>query len=208
MSSDRTLLVVDDHPVFRAGIAALFESAGYQVVGRAASAAEAVALARQHEPRFVLMDLGLPDASGVVATSRIVGELPETKVVVVTMYDDDGIVREALAAGAVGYIVKDPSHAEILATVAAVAEGATVLGSGLSPGARPARAPNAEDPFGLTPRERDVLDLVMRGLTNAQIAQRLGVAGKTVANNVSMLLAKCGAHDRIQLAEVARTTFG
>lgn len=205
-----SVLVVDDHPVFRGGIAALFESAGYEIVGQAASAAEAVALARSTLPDVVLMDLGLPDDSGIAATARIVGERPGVRIVVVTMFDDDGAVREALAAGAAGYIVKDAPHSEILAAVAAAMQGIVVLGSGVAGaagGQRFGRVP-ASDPFGLTPRERDVLDLVTRGLTNPQIAERLGLSGKTVSNNVSALLAKCGATDRVALASVARSAFG
>ena len=210
MTAFPSMLVVDDHPVFRRGIAALFEAAGYTVVGEAASAAEAVALARSTRPDVVLMDLGLPDDSGIAATARIVGERPATIVVVVTMFDDDGSVRQALAAGATGYVVKDASHSEILAAVAAAAQGAVVLGSGVR-GASGEFGPHprpAEDPFGLTPREADVLDLVARGLTNNQIAERLGLSGKTIANNVSVLLAKCDAVDRVQLAAVARSAFG
>ncbi len=200
------MLVVDDHPVFRHGIAALFESSGYRVVGEAASATEAVALARSLMPEIVIMDLGLPDGSGIAATARIIGERPATRIVVVTMYDDDGSVRQALAAGAAGYVVKDASHPEILAAVAAAAQGATVLGSGVTvnrAGVGMQRQPET-DTFGLTPRERDVLDLLTRGLTNKQIADRLGLSGKTVANNVSVLLSKTGTGDRIQLAVVAR----
>jgi DNA-binding NarL/FixJ family response regulator len=209
MTGSPTLLVVDDHPVFRRGIASLFEAAGYEVVGEAASAGEAVALARATCPDVVLMDLGLPDDSGIAATAHIVGERPATKVVVVTMFDDDGSVREALAAGATGYVVKDASHSEILAAVAASLQGSVVLGSSVAGAAGGFGAPRepADDPFGLTPREADVLDLVARGLTNRQIAERLGLSGKTIANNVSILLAKCNAVDRVQLAVVARDAF-
>ena len=208
--SARTVLVVDDHPVFRHGIAALLSASGYEIVGQAASAAEAVAAARASRPDVVLMDLGLPDESGIAATGHIVGELPDTAIVVVTMYDDDGSVRDALAAGAAGYIVKDAAPAEILAAVSAAIQGATVLGSGVSPAARGTiadRVRTIDDPFNLTPRERDVLELVVKGLTNAQIGGRLGIAGKTVANVVSVLLAKCGAADRVELAAIARESL-
>lgn len=124
------VLVVDDHPVFRSGLAALLASAGYEVVAEAASASEAVALARQHRPNLVMMDLGLPDGSGIDATAQITGELPETRVVVVTLFDDQGSVREALRNGATGYLVKDATPAQILSVVRAVELGATALGSG------------------------------------------------------------------------------
>lgn len=202
----RRVLIVDDHPVFRGGLAALFTSAGYDVVGEAAGSAEAIALARVTAPDIVLMDLGLPDGSGVDATARIVGEHPATRVVVVTMFDDEGAVREALDAGATGYIVKDAMPAEMLAAVAAVVEGSVVLGSGVTTTGRlvPTAIP---DPFGLTPRERDVLDLVMRGLGNRQIAERLGLSGKTIANHVSTLLVKCDAVDRVDLGRIARAAI-
>jgi len=203
----RRVLIVDDHPVFRGGLAALFTSAGYDVVGEAAGSAEAIALARTTVPDIVLMDLGLPDGSGIDATARIVGEHPAARVVVVTMFDDEGAVREALDAGAAGYIVKDAMPAEILAAVAAVMTGAVVLGSGITTstgGLVPTALP---DPFGLTPRERDVLDLVMRGLGNRQIAERLGLSGKTIANHVSTLLVKCNAIDRVELGRIARAAI-
>lgn len=200
------VMVVDDHPVYRRGIAALLEASGYDVVAEAGSAAEAVAWARRVAPEAVMMDLGLPDGSGIDATARIVGERPATRVVVVTMFDDEGAVRRALAAGAAGYVVKDAAPSEILAALAAALEGATVLGSGVARIADAGlRTGPVADPFALTPRERDVLALVARGLTNRQTAERLGIAGKTVANVVSVLLAKCGAADRVELAAIARS---
>ncbi|MET0734177.1 MAG: response regulator transcription factor [Microbacterium sp.] len=199
------VLVVDDHPVFRQGVGALLAASGYDVIGEVGSAAEAIEWARREKPDAVLMDLGLPDGSGIDATARILGERPSIRVVVVTMFDDDGSVRRALGVGAAGYVVKDAAHSEILAAVAAAVAGATVLGSGVTRHAVDAvRVDAPSDAYGLTPRERQVLDLVARGLTNRQIAERLGIAGKTVANSVSMLLAKCGAADRIALATIAR----
>jgi DNA-binding NarL/FixJ family response regulator len=201
-----TVLVVDDHPVFRRGIATLFEASGWNVVGEAGSAVEAVELARRLGPEVILMDLGLPDGSGIDAIERIVGESPSVRVVVVTMYDDDGAVRRALAAGANGYIVKDADHAEILAVVEAARVGGTALGSGVARTFTPASPPAFAQPapFGFTPRERDIADLVRRGLTNRQIADRLGLSGKTVSNNVSVILAKSGAADRVELATILR----
>ncbi|MFC7484066.1 LuxR C-terminal-related transcriptional regulator [Luedemannella flava] len=150
-----------------------------------------------------------PDGRGADVAARLTGMLPEARVVVVTMYDDDGSVREALAAGASGYVVKDASPAQLVAAVRAAEQGAVVLGSGVAPAAGlRVRAP-AADPFGLTPRERDVLDLLVRGLSNPQIAERLAVSGKTVSNNVSALLAKLGAADRARRpASPARPSTG
>ena len=137
-------------------------------------------------------------------------EHPEVRVVVVTMFDDDGSVRAALNAGAAGYVVKDAGHAEIVAAVRAAELGALMLGSGVAAAGTFAVtfAEPVMDPFGLTRRERQVLDLVVRGLTNGQIAERLGISGKTISNIVSVLLAKMGVHDRVEAAALARETLG
>jgi DNA-binding NarL/FixJ family response regulator len=198
------VLVIDDHPVYRRGMASLLEASGYLVVGEGASAAEAVELARRLTPDVVLMDLGLPDASGVDATGRITGADSKVRVVVVTMHDDEGSVRRALAAGAAGYVVKDAPPAELIAAIEAARQGAVVLGSGVAFRAGGALPERVVDPWALTPRERDIAGLVERGLTNGQIALRLGLSGKTVSNNVSTILAKCGATDRVELAGILR----
>jgi DNA-binding NarL/FixJ family response regulator len=201
------VLIVDDHPVFRRGLAALITASGLDVVGEAASEREAVALAARLAPDVVLMDLGLPDGSGIAATAQITAASPRVRVVVVTMFDDDGTVREALQAGAAGYIVKDASYEEILATVHAVALGTVVLGSGVRGGQVHAHVLLGEpeaDPYGFTPRERAVAELLAKGLPNRVIAERLGIAGKTVANNVSMILMKLSVADRIEAGRVLR----
>jgi DNA-binding NarL/FixJ family response regulator len=201
-----TVVVVDDHPVFRTAIASLLEANGYEVVGQAAGAAEAIELVRRIRPALVLMDVGLPDGSGVAATETILAENPDARVVVLTMFDDDGWVRAALRAGASGYVVKDAGHAEIVAAVRVAEHGALVLGSGVT-GSRTSGLSFSEpsvDPFGLTRRERQVLDLLVRGLANHQIATRLGLATKTVSNNVSVILDKLGVADRVEAAALVR----
>jgi DNA-binding NarL/FixJ family response regulator len=202
-----TVVVADDHPVFRRGIVALLESHGFDVIGQAASVAEVVALVDRHPPDIVVLDLGLPDGSGVRAAEQIRGRAPETRILVVTMFDDEGSVHESLRAGASGYVVKDASADQIVAAVAAVASGSLVLGPGVgATGSRMALATSAAlDPFGLTPREREILDLITRGLANRQIAERLGLAGKTVSNLVSSVLSKLGARDRVDAAQIARS---
>lgn len=201
-----TVLVVDDHPVFRTAVAGLLAANGYEVVGEAAGAAEAIELVRRLRPTVVLMDLGLPDGSGVAATERIVSEHPAVRVVVLTMFDDDGSVLAALRAGAAAYVVKDAGHTEIVAAVRAAEAGATVLGSSVAGSAVPSLAftEPAADPFGLTRRETQVLDLIVRGLSNRQIAERLGISGKTVSNNVSAILSKLGVQDRVEAAGLVR----
>lgn len=202
------LVVVDDHPVFRHGLVSLFESNGFAVVGEAAGAAEAIAVVTRERPDVVLLDLGLPDGTGVDVTARLTGLFPELRIVIITMYDDAGSVRDAITAGAVGYVVKDASPGQLIAAVRAAEQGAVVFGSRVAPTAGLGLPPAETDPFGLTPRERDVLELLVRGLSNPQIAERLGISGKTVSNNVSTLLAKLRAGDRAEAARIARQAFG
>ena len=183
------VLIVDDHPVFRRGLSVLLAAAGYTVVGEAASGEEAVEAASALQPSIVVMDLGLPGMGGIAATAHVLAAAPSTRVLVFTMRDDDEAVREALDAGAVGYIVKDSAPDELVAALAAIAAGAQVIGSGVR---MPVGGPAAADPQGLTTRERAVAGLVEKGLTNAAIADRRGVSGHTPANEVATLKRKLG----------------
>jgi DNA-binding NarL/FixJ family response regulator len=196
-----TVLIVDDHPVFRRGLRALIRASGFEVVGEAASSTEAVALARRERPDIVLMDLGLPDQHGIATTGQLVAEHPGLRVVVITMFDDHDSVAAALRAGAIGYVVKDSPPELIIAAVRAAELGASMLSSGLS---RP--VPTVETPGfpGLTPREQAVLALLGKGLPNPVIAERLALSLKTVANYVSTVMLKIGATDRLDAARIVR----
>jgi DNA-binding NarL/FixJ family response regulator len=197
-----TVLIVDDHPVFRRGLTALLRSAGFDVVAEAASSAEAIAAARSDPPDIVLMDLGLPDQHGLVTTGQLLAEHPGMAVVVITMFDDPETVAAALRAGAIGYVVKDTAPEQVVVAVRAAEMGASMLSSGLS---RPLPAPVTPTAFpGLTPREQSILDLIGKGLPNPVIAQRLALSQKTVANYVSTVLLKIGAVDRLDAARMVR----
>ena len=211
-----TALLVDDHPVFRSGLAVLLTAAGIQVVAETASGADAVSLARQHRPDVVIMDLGLPDIDGVRATEQLLTACPDSRVLVVTMYDDDGAVARALTAGARGYVLKDAPAAEVVKAVELVAAGAAVMGSGLAGRVRGMVADGAGRVTSvparhfpqLSERERQVLTLLGKGLTNAVIAERLGVSSKTVANYVSAVLTRLELPDRAAAQQLLRAIGG
>lgn len=202
--------LVDDHPVFRIGMAALLESLdGVAVVAQAASAEQARALfAGDHETDVVLMDLDLGDGSGVEVTRDLLRARPELRVLVVTMHEDDDAVVASVRAGARGYLVKSSPPEAVERAVRAIAAGEMILSpavaeramSYLFGGHRAARVPFPQ----LTDREREVLDLVAAGLDNTAIAHRLSVSPKTVRNTLATVLAKLSLRDRSAAIVAAR----
>jgi DNA-binding NarL/FixJ family response regulator len=197
------IVVVDDHPVFRRGLIALLRAQGHDVMAEASDGVEAVAVVAAERPDVVLMDLSMPLRDGFEATAYITAAHPKTKVVVITLFDDEASVVRALEAGASGYVSKqaDPDH--ILGAVDAVTHGAMWLGAGV---ARPALSLTVTEdlPGRLTAREATIADLLSRGLTNPMIAERLCLSTKTVANYVSTVLLKIGATNREEAARMVR----
>ncbi|HTW14859.1 MAG TPA: response regulator transcription factor [Nocardioides sp.] len=195
------VLIADDHPVFRDGLASLLGTQpAVAVVATAADGAEAVALALEHRPDVVVMDLQMPEMNGIEATRRLGVELPETRVLVFTMGEEDGTVLAAMRAGARGYLVKGASQDEVARAISTVHAGGLVFGASLaaritdllSGSTTPDRSVFPQ----LTERELEILDLIAAGRNNAQIAAELYLAPKTVRNNVSNILAKLQATDR------------
>jgi DNA-binding NarL/FixJ family response regulator len=210
-----TVLLVDDHPLFLDGVrAALTGVPDVEVVGEAHDRREAVEKAAALRPDVVLMDLNLPDGSGIDATREILATAPDTGILVVTMSADDDAVVAAMRAGARGYVVKGAGRADLLHAVATVAAGGAVfspavaarLGSWFSGlAAQPGREMFPQ----LSERERQVLDLVARGFDNRRIARELFLSEKTVRNNVSVLLSKLGVAVRAEaLARGRRAGLG
>jgi DNA-binding NarL/FixJ family response regulator len=208
MSGPVRILVVDDHPTFRLGMHALLSSIpGFAVVGEAADAPEAVELARRVPADVVIMDLDLAGTSGIDATRAVLRERPQLRVLVVTMLEDDDSLFAAIRAGARGYLLKSASPTEVERAVRAVANGELHVAAGVAErvlgfvtGARRSATPFPE----LTEREREVLDLVARGLDNLAVARRLSLSDKTVRNHLSAILAKLGVADRSQAIVRAR----
>ena len=200
-----SVVLVDDHPVFRLGLSAVIEGLdGIEVVGEAATASEAVAIVGSTSPDVVIMDIQLPDASGIEATAMLLKARPELGVLVLTMFDDDDSVHAAIRVGARGYLVKGVGAGEIERAIRAVAHGEVILGAAAARRAQLHwRSGSVQFPE-LSEREREVLDLVARGLGNQAIARRLVVNEKTVRNHISNLLTKIGAATRAEAIAKAR----
>jgi DNA-binding NarL/FixJ family response regulator len=190
------VLLVDDHPVVRTGVRGMLEAEpDITVVGEAGSGAEAVAVAAALVPDVVLMDLRMPGMDGVTATGRILAGDGNTKVVVLTTYDTDADILRAVEAGAAGYLLKDASPAELAKAIRAAARGETVLAPPVA--ARLMRS--VRQPAGtatLSAREVEVLRLVGRGLTNADIGRELFISEATVKTHLLRLFNKLGVSDR------------
>jgi DNA-binding NarL/FixJ family response regulator len=196
------ILLADDHPVVRAGLAGMLGAEpDLQVIGEAADGAQAVALATSLHPDVVLMDLRIPGLDGAAATARIVSEVPGTRVIVLTTYDTDADIVRAVEAGATGYLLKDTPRGELANALRAAARGETVLAPPVA--ARLVtrmRRPNVD---ALTPRETEVLRLVARGMTNAQIGQTLFIGEATVKTHLLKIFTKLGVDDRTRAVTVA-----
>ncbi|MFE7560005.1 response regulator [Kitasatospora sp. NPDC057500] len=190
-----SVLLVDDHPVVRAGIRAMLHGRpDLEVVGEAVSGTTALAAARALTPDVVLMDLRMPDGDGVGATAAILAELPATRVVVLTTYESDGDILRAVGAGAVGYLLKDTSPADLAQAVLAAARGETVLSPTVA--ARLLDQVRRPRPETLSRRETEVLRLVAEGLTNAAVGRELCITEATVKTYVVRIFGKLGVSDR------------
>jgi DNA-binding NarL/FixJ family response regulator len=205
------LLIADDHPSFRASLRSLLsQAAGLVVVGEASSGPAAVSQVETLQPDVVLMDLAMPGGDGIDATRRIADAAPHVAVLVLTMSDDDDSVFAAVQAGARGYVLKGAQRAELVRAIRAVAAGDAIFGPAVARRlvayfARPPR-PNA-DPEAfpeLTDREREILELIAQGRSNAAITGRLVLSPKTVRNHVSNIFSKLQVRDRAEAIVRAR----
>ncbi|TLW93342.1 response regulator transcription factor [Saccharomonospora piscinae] len=204
-----SVMIVDDHPIWRDGVARDLAEHGFDVRATASDGDSAARIARAVRPDVVLMDLNLGSTSGVDATRVITGDLPDTRVLVLSASGEHDDVLQAVKAGASGYLVKSASVAELVDAVRRTAEGEVVFTAGLAGMVlgeyrRMADAPSAGHvPPRLTERETDVLRLVAKGLTAKQIADRLVISHRTVENHVQSTLRKLQLHNRVELARYA-----
>lgn len=198
------ILLVDDHQLVRAGLASLLEGADdLEVVGEAADGAQALDVAAQTAPDVVLMDLSMPVMDGVAATRSLLAATPDVAVVVLTSFADNSRVAEALAAGAVGYLLKDSHPRDLLAGIRAAAAGHAPLDPRVARSLLPDARGN--DPVdALSSRERQVLRLVSRGMANKQVARALGISEHTVKVHLGNVFKQIGVGDRTSAAMWAR----
>ena len=197
------VLVVDDHPMVRAGLASMLTDDEIEVVGEASSGAEAVESVARLDPELVLLDVELPDMDGIEALTWIKSRAPKTAVLMVSMHDDAGVVRRAVEAGAAGYVLKGIGRRELLAAVRAVRDGGSVVDPALLRAlAHPAAAEGGAGDA-LTRVELEMLALLAAGLTNREIAERMRWSLGTVKKYVQRILEKLHVSDRTQAAVVA-----
>lgn len=201
------VLLVDDNAVFRAGMTRLLATIpDVELCGTAADGASGVDAALRHQPDVVLMDIAMPQTNGIEATRVLHDQAPHMGIVVLTMLGDDDAVRQALRAGARGFLVKGAPQSEILETIRGVHAGRAVVGAAAAKQLGSVLAAGTPaDPFPeLTPRERSVLEALAAGASTAQIADRLGLSHKTVRNHLSSIFTKLRVTDRTQAVLKAR----
>ena len=203
------VLLVDDHRLFRRGVAAaLAEAPDIQVVGEAHDGLQAVAKSRETDPHVVLMDIAMPEMDGLEATRRIKAELPHVRIVILTVAEEDENLFEALKAGAHGYLLKSVEPEELFRTLRGIVRGEAFLTPSMATklldeftrrtGAEPAR------PAGrMSPREREVLELLTRGAVNKEIAAALHISENTVKNHMKSIMEKLHAENRVQVVAYA-----
>jgi DNA-binding NarL/FixJ family response regulator len=205
MSGDQvSVVVIDDHELFRSGLVQVLRKNAIDVVGQAQLAAEGIELVRELLPDVVLMDLSMPGMSGIEATQRLSASTPLTRVLVLTVVADEHNVMEALLAGACGYLLKDAPISQIVQGIRAAARGESLISPSIAGQlVKRIRQPaEIERDYGseLTPRELEILELISRGMDNVEIARTLYLSQHTIKNHVSSILVKLQVENRIQAA--------
>jgi len=202
------ILIADDHGVMRAGLRAILEDEPeILVVGEAANGEEALRLVGQYHPDILLLDIGMPGLDGIAVTRRLANYSPRPKVIILSVYEDDSILREAIRAGASGYMIKRAAEEELITAIRVVSRGDMyvhpaimhLLLKDLTTNTGPKQA--AID--AVTPREREVMAYIIRGYTNRQVAEELSISVRTVEGHRATLFDKLGLKNRVELIEFA-----
>jgi two-component system response regulator NreC len=203
------VLIADDHAIVRTGLRALLRSEpGLQLVGEATGGYEAIELVGKTRPDILILDLSMPDLDGIAVARQLKPQHPDLRILILTVHEDEAMLREAIRAGASGYIVKHAAEAELIAAIETIRRGdlyvhPAMLRVLLVESAKPRKEqPVSPDP--LTPRETDVLKLIVQGYTNRQVGEELGISVRTVEGHRANLLEKLGLRTRVELVRYAR----
>lgn len=203
------ILIADDHAIVRTGLRALLRSEpSLQLVGEATGGYEAIELVSKTRPDILILDLSMPDLDGIAVTRQLKPQYPDLRILILTVHEDEAMLREAIRAGASGYIVKHAAEAELIAAINTIRRGDLYVDPAMLrvllvefPKPR-TEQPASPDP--LTPRETDVLKLIVQGYTNRQVGEELGISVRTVEGHRANLLEKLGLRTRVELVRYAR----
>jgi DNA-binding NarL/FixJ family response regulator len=202
------IVIADDHAIVRAGLRTLLQSEPvFALVGEAAGGVEAIEQVTATKPDILLLDLSMPDLDGIAVTKRLIADYPELKILILTIHDEEGLVREAMKAGASGYILKHVAESELVSAIGVVMRGDMYVDHSLLRSLiqeAPAEAGAAEDGEALTSREQDVLRLIALGYTNSEIGEALHISVRTVEGHRANLSDKIGSCSRADLVRYAR----
>ena len=203
------ILIADDHGVMRGGLRALLEDEpGIEVVGEASSGKEVIALTEELRPDIVLMDIGMPGVDGIAATRRIKNTFADIQVLVLSVYEDESLLREAIKVGAAGYIIKRAAEEELISAIKAVSRGDMYIHPAITRllfSQHPQSSHSEESSLeSLSPRELEELGYLARGYTNRQIAETLYISIRTVESHRANIMGKLGIKNRIELVEYAK----
>jgi two-component system response regulator NreC len=202
------ILIADDHAIVRTGLRTMLQSEpALELVGEAAGGYEAIDLVAKTSPDILLLDLSMPDLDGIAVTKKLKPEYPDLRILILTIHEDEALVREAIKAGASGYILKRAAESELVTAISVLMRGDMYVDHTLL---RPLVDENVEKPKAdlgqieaLTPRERDVLGLIVLGYTNRQIGEELGISVRTVEGHRANLSGKIGSQSRVDLVRYA-----
>jgi two-component system, NarL family, response regulator NreC len=203
------VLIADDHAIVRAGLRALIKSEStMELVGEADGGYETIDLVEKRQPDVLVLDLSMPDLDGIAVTKKIKSQFPDLYILILTVHEDEALLREALKAGAAGYILKHAAEAELISAIHIILRGdlyvdpslvRMLLKDGVAPTVRMSKSAEA-----LTPRETEVLKLIVQGYTNRQIGEELNISVRTAESHRANLSEKLGLHSRVELVRYAR----
>jgi two-component system response regulator NreC len=203
------VLIADDHAIVRAGLRALLlEDATFNLVGEAVGGYEAIELVEKTNPEVLILDLSMPDLDGIAVTRKVKPQFPELKILILTLHEDEALLREAIKAGAAGYILKRAAEAELISALRVILRGDLYIDPSMMRGLfeepRLSEAKQKNPTESLTPRETEVLRLIVEGYTNRQIGQELNISIRTVEGHRANISDKLGLHSRVELVRYAR----